>query len=335
MFIGPFEHHSNEVSWRETIADVVTIHEDADGRVSLDHLREELERHADRPLKIGSFSAASNVTGIVTDTEGVADLLHEHGALSFWDFAACAPYVDIEMYGPGSSRKDAIFISPHKFIGGPGTPGVLVVRRELMTNRVPVVPGGGTVMYVNPTEHRYLDDKAHREEGGTPAIVESIRAGLVFQLKQAVGVETIQAHEEEMLRRAVEAWVAEPTIQILGNLGLAAALDRLLRGEGARRVLPPPQLRRRAAQRPLRHPDPRRLLLRRPLRPPAARHRPRPQPPVRGPDRHRLRGHQARLGAGELQLLRRRGGLHLRRGGRTTRGARGLAAARRLPLRPA
>ncbi len=218
VFIGPFEHHSNEVSWRETIADVVTIHEDADGRVSLDHLREELERHADRPLKIGSFSAASNVTGIVTDTEGVADLLHEHGALSFWDFAACAPYVDIEMYGPGTSVKDAIFISPHKFIGGPGTPGVLVVRRELMANRVPVVPGGGTVMYVNPTDHRYLDDKAHREEGGTPAIVESIRAGLVFQLKQAVGVETIQAHEEQMLRRAVEAWVAEPTLQILGNL---------------------------------------------------------------------------------------------------------------------
>lgn len=218
VFIGPFEHHSNEVSWRETIADVVTIHEDADGRVSLDHLREELERHADRPLKIGSFSAASNVTGIVTDTEGVADLLHEHGALSFWDFAACAPYVDIEMYGPGGSHKDAIFISPHKFIGGPGTPGVLVVRRELMTNRVPVVPGGGTVMYVNPTEHRYLDDPAHREEGGTPAIVESIRAGLVFQLKQAVGVETIQAHEETLLRRAVEAWQAEPTLQILGNL---------------------------------------------------------------------------------------------------------------------
>jgi hypothetical protein len=122
------------------------------------------------------------------------------------------------MYGPGSSRKDAIFISPHKFIGGPGTPGVLVVRRELLANRVPVVPGGGTVMYVNPTEHRYLEDPAHREEGGTPAIVESIRAGLVFQLKQAVGVETIQAHEEELLRRAVETWVAEPGIQILGNL---------------------------------------------------------------------------------------------------------------------
>ncbi len=218
VFIGPFEHHSNEIPWRETIADVVTIHEDADGRVSLDHLAEELEKYADRPLKIGSFSAASNVTGIVTDTEGVADLLHAHGALSFWDFAACAPYVDIEMYGPGTSRKDAIFISPHKFIGGPGTPGVLVVRRELMVNRVPVVPGGGTVMYVNPTDHRYLDDPAHREEGGTPAIVESIRAGLVFQLKQAVGVATIQEREERMLRRVVQEWQSEPTIQILGNL---------------------------------------------------------------------------------------------------------------------
>jgi selenocysteine lyase/cysteine desulfurase len=218
VFIGPFEHHSNEIPWRETIADVVTIHEDGDGHISLDHLAQELERYADRPLKIGSFSAASNVTGIVTDTAAVADLLHAHGALSFWDFAACAPYVEIEMNGPGASHKDAIFISPHKFIGGPGTPGVLVVRRELMANRVPVVPGGGTVMYVNPTDHRYLDDPAHREEGGTPAIVESIRAGLVFQLKQAVGVDTIQAHEEDLLHRAVEAWRAEPHIQILGNL---------------------------------------------------------------------------------------------------------------------
>jgi selenocysteine lyase/cysteine desulfurase len=218
VFIGPFEHHSNEIGWRETIADVVTIREERDGHVDLAHLAEELDRYGSRPLRIGSFSAASNVTGIVTDTEAVADLLHEHGALSFWDFAACAPYVEIEMNGPGSSYKDAIFLSPHKFIGGPGTPGVLVVRRELLANRVPVVPGGGTVMYVNPTEHRYLDDPAHREEGGTPAIVESIRAGLVFQLKEAVGVETIQAHEEDLLRRAVEAWQAEPTIEILGNL---------------------------------------------------------------------------------------------------------------------
>ncbi|MCU1656706.1 MAG: aminotransferase, partial [Pseudonocardiales bacterium] len=172
--------------------------------------------------KIGSFSAASNVTGIVSDTHAISALLHRHGALSFWDFAAAAPYVDIEMYA-GADRdplayKDAIFLSPHKFIGGPSTPGVLVVRHELLRNRVPDVPGGGTVAYVNPTEHRYLTDPAQREEGGTPAIVESIRAGLVFQLKKAVGIDVIRDHEERYLRRAVAAWQNEPAIEILGNL---------------------------------------------------------------------------------------------------------------------
>jgi selenocysteine lyase/cysteine desulfurase len=222
VFTGPFEHHSNELPWRESIADVVVIPQDADGHIDAGELELQLRRHADRELKIGSFSAASNVTGIVSDTHGISALLHRHGALSFWDFAAAAPYVDIEMYG-GSTRdplayKDAIFLSPHKFIGGPGTPGVLVVRRELLRNRVPDVPGGGTVAYVNPTEHRYLTDPAQREEGGTPAIVGSIRAGLVFQLKQAVGIEVIRAHEEHYLRRAVAAWQDEPAIEILGNL---------------------------------------------------------------------------------------------------------------------
>jgi selenocysteine lyase/cysteine desulfurase len=225
IFIGPYEHHSNEVMWRECVADVVVIPQDLDGHVDLDVLRERLTAYAHRPLLIGSFSAASNVTGIVTDTDAISTLLHEHGALAFWDFAAAAPYVDIEMYGRGgrgvahaAAYKDAVFLSPHKFIGGPSTPGVLVVRRELMTNRVPDVPGGGTVSYVNPADHDYVTDPAHREEGGTPAIIEAIRAGLVFKLKQAVGVETIRAREDRFLRRAVEAWQAEPSIEILGNL---------------------------------------------------------------------------------------------------------------------
>lgn len=221
VFIGPYEHHSNELPWRESVADVVTIPEDADGRIDAGALARALEEHADRPVKIGSFSAASNVTGIVSDTHGIAELLHRHGALSFWDFAAAAPYVAIEMDGdpqrPGS-HKDAIFLSPHKFIGGPSTPGVLVARRELFGNRVPDVPGGGTVSYVNSDEHRYLADPEVREEGGTPAIIESIRAGLVFQLKDAVGVETIRAQEERLLRRAVEAWCDEPALELLGNL---------------------------------------------------------------------------------------------------------------------
>jgi selenocysteine lyase/cysteine desulfurase len=219
VFIGPFEHHSNELPWRESIADVVTIGEDHDGHIDQAQLERELVRHADRPLKIGSFSAASNVTGIVSDTRAIAALLHRHGALSLWDFAAAAPYVTIEMNPPGEgTHKDAVFISPHKLIGGPGTPGVLAVRRELLRNRVPTVPGGGTVAYVNPDEHRYLDDPVHREEGGTPAIVGSIRAGLVFQLKEAVGDELIRAREAWLLRRAVASWRADPNLELLGNL---------------------------------------------------------------------------------------------------------------------
>jgi selenocysteine lyase/cysteine desulfurase len=222
VFVGPFEHHSNELPWRESIADVVVIPEDADGHVDLNALEAQLVRHADRPLRIGSFSAASNVTGILSNSCAIADLLHRHGALSFWDFAAAAPYVAIEMHPHCAEHpradKDAVFLSPHKLVGGPGTPGVLVVRRELLTNRVPDVVGGGTVAYVASTEHRFLDDPVAREEGGTPAIVEAIRAGLVFQLKEAVGVDVIRAHEEDFWRRAVERWNRNPNIRILGNL---------------------------------------------------------------------------------------------------------------------
>jgi len=218
VFIGPFEHHSNELPWRESIADVVVVPEDADGHVDLAHLEEALRANDGRPLKIGSFSAASNVTGIITDTASVSRLLHQHGALSFWDFAAAAPYVDIDMSEAGGAHMDAIFLSPHKFIGGPGTPGVLVARRELFANRVPTVPGGGTVWYVNDDDQKYLEDPEHSEEGGTPAIVESIRAGLVFQLKAAVGRDVIKAKEDDFLRRAVDRWTHNPNIEILGNL---------------------------------------------------------------------------------------------------------------------
>ena len=219
VFIGPYEHHSNDLPWRESIADVVLIGEDANGHVDLDHLRAELERHADRPMRIGSFSAASNVTGIRTDTTAVATMLHDHGALSFWDFAAAAPYVPIEMGNPadGPAYFDAVFLSPHKFVGGPGTPGVLAVRKSLLHNRVPSVPGGGTVAYVNPVEHSYLTDVVAREEGGTPDIIGSIRAGLVFQLKDAVGTDVIQAREERFWKRALDAWSKHPNIRILGD----------------------------------------------------------------------------------------------------------------------
>ncbi len=221
VFIGPFEHHSNELPWRESIADVITIPADTDGHIDLLKLETELIAHADRPVRIGSFSAASNVTGIVSDTHGVSRLLHQHGALAVWDFAAAGPYLDIDMAGDRIdplTYLDAVVLSPHKFIGGPGTPGVLAIRREHLTHSVPVVVGGGTVAYVNPDEHVYLTDVVHREEAGTPAIVESIRAGLVFDLKRNVGVDVIKAHEQDYLRRAITAWQQHPNIDILGNL---------------------------------------------------------------------------------------------------------------------
>jgi selenocysteine lyase/cysteine desulfurase len=220
VFVGPYEHHSNELPWRESIADVIEIKEDADGHIDLADLETRLIEYSDRPLIIGSFSAASNVTGIISNTSAIATLLHEHGALSFWDFAAAAPYVQIDMGSSASGGVeylDAIFLSPHKLIGGPGTPGVLVVRRDLLHNDVPVIPGGGTVSYVSPDHHRYITEPEHREEGGTPAIIESIRAGLAFRLKDSVGVGTIRRLEHHFIRRAIESWSRNPNIEILGN----------------------------------------------------------------------------------------------------------------------
>ena len=223
VFIGPYEHHSNEVLWRETIADVVVIDEDPDGQIDLEELERQLRAHGDRPLKIGTFSAASNVTGILSDVRGISRLLHRYDALAFWDYAAAAPYVPIDMNPRNEegtivgSYLDAVFISPHKFVGGPGTPGVLAVRKSLLHNRVPTVPGGGTVSYVSSSEHHYVPDPVHREEGGTPAIIESIRAGLVFQLKRAVGEELIAEREQRFVCEAIETWGGIPHLQILGN----------------------------------------------------------------------------------------------------------------------
>ncbi|MGA7097611.1 MAG: aminotransferase class V-fold PLP-dependent enzyme [Acidimicrobiia bacterium] len=220
VFVGPFEHHSNELPWRESIADVVEIKEDADGHIDLAELESRLIEYSTRPMRIGSFSAASNVTGIISDTSAISRLLHAHGALSFWDFAASAPYVDIEMRsanGHDGDYKDAIFISPHKLIGGPGTPGVLVARKDLLRNAVPSVPGGGTVQYVTQERHSYIRDPEHREEGGTPAIIGSIRAGLAFKLKDEVGFERIRELEHGFITRAIDAWSTNPNIEILGN----------------------------------------------------------------------------------------------------------------------
>lgn len=222
VFIGPYEHHSNELPWRESIAELVTIPLTGAGTLDLGKLEAQLRAYADRPLRIGSFSAASNVTGIVTEVEAVTRLLHRYGALSFWDYAAAAPYMAIDMQGQdgiqGDSSKDAVFISPHKFVGGPGTPGILVVNEKLLQNTAPAAPGGGTVLYVTPEDHRYLDDPERSEEGGTPAIIESIRAGMVFKLQQTVGIDKIIQREKELVSRALERWSKEENIEVLGNL---------------------------------------------------------------------------------------------------------------------
>ena len=216
VFIGPYEHHSNELPWRESIADVVSMPLTEHGQICLNTLQAKLLQYRDRPLKIGSFSAASNVTGIKSDVQAVSALLRRHKALSFWDYAAAAPYVGIDMNG--DTPLDAVFISPHKFVGGPATPGVLVAKRSIMNNSVPAVVGGGTVAYVTPEDHVYIEDHERREEGGTPAIVESIRAGLVFKLQQEVGTEEIERREAAFVRSAMEVFSDCPELEILGNV---------------------------------------------------------------------------------------------------------------------
>jgi selenocysteine lyase/cysteine desulfurase len=221
VLVGPFEHHSNLLPWRESAAEVVAIGEDGNGQVDLVGLEAELLRHAGRPLLVGAFSAASNVTGIISDSDRIAALLHRHGALSVWDYSAAAPYLPIRMgeSAPGAGdHKDAVFFSPHKFVGGPQTPGVLVVRRDLARNRVPTVPGGGTIAFVDPVGQRYLDDPVAREEGGTPGIVESVRAGLVVALKEAVGTDLIQEREQRFLGLALARWRRNPNLELLGDL---------------------------------------------------------------------------------------------------------------------
>ena len=215
VFVGPYEHHSNELLWRESAADVVRIPEDSTGAIALDRLDQELARYADRPLRIGSFSAASNVTGRITDVAAISAVLHRYGALSCWDYASAGPHLAIDMAGDG---LDAVFLSPHKFPGGPGTPGVLAVRRDLVRNAVPTVPGGGTISYVHPGDRHYVTDPVHREEGGTPAIVESIRAGLVLGLHRAVGVDAIRSREERLVTEAIASWRTNAAIEILGDL---------------------------------------------------------------------------------------------------------------------
>jgi selenocysteine lyase/cysteine desulfurase len=213
VIIGPFEHHSNELPWREAYVDLVVIGEDESGRVDLAELERELKAHAGRKI-IGSFSAASNITGIVSQRVQICQLLKRHGALSCWDCAAFGPHARLDMDG-----TDALFISPHKYVGGPSTPGVLAVRQSAVSrHRIPAHPGGGTVVLVTEGTQLYAEEIEVREEAGTPNIVGAIRAGLVFDLQRTIGFDLIHQREAFFLRRAIEAWHDEPNIRLLGNL---------------------------------------------------------------------------------------------------------------------
>ncbi len=216
VLIGPYEHHSNILPWRESRARVVEIPEASQGGPDRDALAAALAEHAGSDLLIGSFSAASNVSGIITDTDAVTRLLKAHGALAIWDYAGAGPYLPMRM-GQGDARKDAIVTSPHKFPGGPGASGLLVVNRAAVRSRRPTWPGGGSVSFVSPWRHDYLDRVEDREEAGTPNVLGDIRAALALIVKDAVGVERIAEREATYNRMALEGWRGHPRLQLLGT----------------------------------------------------------------------------------------------------------------------
>ncbi len=215
VFIGPYEHHSNILPWRESKAQVVEIPEGIGGGPDLTALQAALDAQADADLKIGSFSAASNVTGIVTDDVAVTRMLKRNGAVSVWDYAGGGPYLDMDM-GVGDTAKDAIVLSPHKFPGGPGASGVLILRKDTVHRDRPSWPGGGTVSFVSPWAHSYSDSLSTREEAGTPNIIGDIRAALVFLVKEAIGQEQLDQREAELNTMAKAAWLGHPQLTLLG-----------------------------------------------------------------------------------------------------------------------
>ena len=203
VFITHMEHHSNQTSWLETISDIVVIKPDSAGLVDLENFARLLEKYKDRPYKIASISACSNVTGIKVPYHDIAKMIHKYNGLCFVDFACSAPYVDINMHPAGEEDAylDAIYFSPHKFLGGPGSSGIVIFNQKLYKNHIPDHPGGGTVDWTNPWgEHKYHDDIELREDGGTPPFLQTIKAGLSIRLKEKMGVKNILNREKELVQ---------------------------------------------------------------------------------------------------------------------------------------
>lgn len=201
VFISHMEHHSNQTTWLETIADVIVVPACEKGLFCLDNFASLLEKYKDRNIKIASVTACSNVTGIKTPYHEIAKIMHQNNGVCFVDFACSGPYVKIDMHPEDpEAYLDAIFLSPHKFLGGPGTSGVLIFNKKLYKNMVPDNPGGGTVSWTNPWgEHKYLDNIEDREDGGTPGFLQVIKTALAIQLKEEMGVENILKREHEIV----------------------------------------------------------------------------------------------------------------------------------------
>ncbi len=219
VFISHMEHHSNHTSWFETIADVVVINPGENMLIDTDELRKELEKHKDRKLKIGSFTACSNVTGIRTPVHELARIMHENGGVCFIDYAASAPYDEINMHPDDPMEKlDAIMFSPHKFLGGPATPGVLIFDSSIYNSQVPDNPGGGTVDWTNPWgEYKYIDNIEMREDGGTPGFLQTIKTALAINLKDQMGVENIHKRENQLLDIAFRELDNIPGLRMLAD----------------------------------------------------------------------------------------------------------------------
>jgi selenocysteine lyase/cysteine desulfurase len=222
VLVSPFEHHSNELPWLESVAEVVEVGLDASGRMDLADLERKARAHAGRPLRIGAFSAASNVTGLITDVRRVARALHAHGFAACLDYAAAGPYLPIDMHpGDPAEALDAIFVSTHKFLGGPEGSGVLVAHQSLFRSATPERPGGGTVDYVAAFDRHAVDYTprlADREEGGTPDILGDLRAALAFLVKEMVGADRILRHETDLAARALARLAAHPRLALYGPL---------------------------------------------------------------------------------------------------------------------
>lgn len=220
VFVTQMEHHSNQTTWLETIATVEIIENDANGNVDLDHFKKLLEKYKHKKNKIAAITGCSNVTGIETPYHEIAKIIHQHGGLCFVDFACSAPYININMHPDDeAAHLDAIYFSPHKFLGGPGTPGVLIFNKKIYHNIIPDQPGGGTVVYTNPWKfHEYITDIEHREDGGTPPFLQGIKTAMCVKLKEEMGTDNILKREKELLKIIFERFAAIDNIEVLeGN----------------------------------------------------------------------------------------------------------------------